>query len=157
MSRLPYLCHFRAIVHTYEGGNEVLDLSTWTDGFTFRSIKEYEKDKKEDLSDLLNHPSGIQILEGSQSYYNDGMTSATDYGKEILENGDMVSRIIEGDIKPDDEEHYYEIIGKLHYHSFQNYEGECVVKSGKYLSNKNFTYYCNALQAHLKDLKRLNK
>ena len=123
MSNLPYLCNFRAIVHTYECGNEVLDLSTWTDGFTFRSTKQYEKDKN-DLSKYLNHSSDIQILEGSQSYYNDGMTGATEYGKEILENGDMVSRIIEGDIKPDDEEHYYEIIGKLHYHSFQNYEGE---------------------------------
>lgn len=39
MSNLPYLCHFRAIVHTWddieEPGDEVLQLTTWVDSFEF--------------------------------------------------------------------------------------------------------------------------
>lgn len=30
-------------------------------------------------------------------------------------------------------------------------------KVGKYLTVKNYTYFCNAMQAHLKNLKRLDK
>ena len=123
MSRLPYLCHFRSIIHTYDGGHESFDLATWVEGFEFRNIKQYEKDKK-DLSKYLDRAFNIGMVEGSQSYYNDGMISAADYGKECLENGDMIARIVEADIKPDENEHYYEIIGKFHFTSYQNYEGE---------------------------------
>jgi hypothetical protein len=123
MSRLPYICHFRAIVHTFEDWNEVFDVATWVDGFEMRSIKQYEKDKN-DLSKYLNDSQSIQMIDGFQSYLNDNTMSAIDYGKEILDDSDMISRIIECDIEPDKEEHYYEIIGKLHYYSFQNYEGE---------------------------------
>ena len=123
MSRLPYLCHFRAIVHTYEDGHESFDLSTWVEGFEFRSLKQYEKDKK-DLLKYLERPFNIGMEEGSRSYFNDGIASATEYGQECIKNGDMIARIIEDDIKPDENEHYYEIIGKYHFHSYQNYEGE---------------------------------
>jgi hypothetical protein len=133
MSRLPYICNFRAIVHVWQEdpdgdgrtmwhpfAHEVFDLATWTDGFEFRSLKQYEKDKF-DLSKYLN--SEIQMVEGEDSFRNDGMMSAVDYGKEIIENGDIIHSIIEGDIKPDGER-YYEIIGKLHFHSYRGYDGE---------------------------------
>jgi hypothetical protein len=123
MSRLPYLCHFRAIIHTFDGTHEDFDLSTWVDGFEFRSLKQFEKDKK-DLSKYLDIVCNIKMVEGSHSYFNDRTTSAMDYGKECISEGDIIARIIESDIKPDDQEHYYEIIGKYHFHSYQNYEGE---------------------------------
>lgn len=123
MSRLPYLCHFRAIVHTWDGGHESFDLSTWVEGFEFRSLKQFEKDKT-DLSKWLGQPGDIKMVEGSHSYFNDRTISATDYGKECIGDGDIIDRIIESDIKPDDQEHYYEIIGKYHFHAYQNYEGE---------------------------------
>ena len=37
------------------------------------------------------------------------------------------------------------------------YYNHCIGKSSKYLTVKNYTYFCNAMQAHLKDLKRLDK
>lgn len=135
MSHLPYMCHFRTIIHVWqedpdgEGRTmwhpfayESFDLVTWTDTFEFRCIKQYEKDKK-DLSKYLDHPSNIQLVEGSDSYLNDKTLSSCDYGKEMIESGDIISRIIEDDIKPEGEK-YFEIIGKFHFHSYQNYEGE---------------------------------
>ena len=121
MSHLPYLCHFRTIIHTYEGGHEDFELSTWVDTFEFRNIKDYEKYKANEIKYL---DSFIKKMEGSSGCYNDNFHSAIEYGKEMIECGDMISRIIECDIKPDSNEHYYEIIGKFHFHSYQTYEGE---------------------------------
>jgi hypothetical protein len=114
MSKLPYLCHFRAIVHVWNNivedvedpGDEVLQLTTWVDSFEFRSKEQFEERKKilslEDVHDKLY---------------------AKDYGKEIIDDSDIILGIIEKYIKPEGDK-YYEIIGKIHLFSSQNYYGE---------------------------------
>ena len=82
---------------------------------------EHQKHKASEIKYL---DSFIKNIEGSSGYYNDNLHSAIEYGKEMIQCGDIISRIIECDIKPDSNEHYYEITAKFHFHSYQTYEGE---------------------------------
>lgn len=123
MSRLPYLCNFRIILHTYEREHEVFDISTWVEGFEFRSLQQFENDKNF-LFKWLNHPGNIKMEEGLKRYINDKLISGSEYGKDIIESGNIIHHIIESYINPDDKDHYYEVIGKLYFASYQNHEGE---------------------------------
>lgn len=130
MSDLPYLCHFRIIIHIRKtdkyDDDETLEIQTWADyeDFMFRSKKQFEKDKK-DLSYWLKQSEGsdkIKFSKGTHGYLKTTLSNS-EIGEDLLKDSDIIERIIEHDIKPKGDK-YYEITGKLHFSSFQTYYGD---------------------------------
>jgi hypothetical protein len=130
MSDLPYLCHFRIIIHIWKtdkyDDDETLEIQTWTNSedFIFRGKKQFEKDQK-DLLYWLKQSEGndkIKFSKGTLDYITNTRPDE-DTGYEHLNDSDLISRIIEGDIKVQGNK-YYEITGKLHLSFAQDYWGE---------------------------------
>jgi hypothetical protein len=92
--------------------SEVLLLETSSDRFILRSKEKYEKDKQVALK-YLNLPGNIRFTEGSYVYINEKTMRAEEYGKEILQEGDLINSIINDDIKAEGDK-YFEVSGTLH-------------------------------------------
>lgn len=124
MSKMPYICDFRFIIHVWDTEvdpltQEVVEwtspmhedfmLETWRAGFNFLS-----KEEKENFQKIFTNrrERGDPIA-----------SEMADYGKESLANSDTISHIIEAYIKPKGEK-FFEVTGKLHEHCYQDYEGD---------------------------------
>ena len=131
MSDLPYLCHFRIIIHIWKTAKyddvETLEIQTWTNSedFMFRNKKQFEKDQKKILLLGRTETKGdnkIKFLKGTLDYITNTRPDE-DTGYEHLKDSDIIQRIIDHDIKPEGDK-YYEITGKLHFSSFPTYYGD---------------------------------
>lgn len=109
MSNLPYLCNFRAIVHTWKEDDsvfhEVLHIDTWNTDFIFLS-----KDNTKTLSKLLDP-------------HKERKQHSTEYGAELLNEMD-VEYFFPDKFEFSKESKFYEILGQINEHTSCDYWGE---------------------------------
>ena len=138
MSKLPYLCDFRFVIHVWitekdpitkeefdwsKPSYELFMEETWCKGFNFLPKK---------------LPSKVFMFDET-SRTNPIASRKAEYGMEILGNGELIDNIIEAYLKlklKPNEEKYYEVVGKIHEYTWQCYEGdwdsECEVSAIKF-------------------------
>ena len=126
MSRFPYICDFRGILHVWDTDNhnkekvwygkpcvEVLHTEEWISDFLYLPKRMVQKRVTGKVICLSEDPHKFR-------------QSNSEYAKECMDESGIYDYIVETYIKPkgEDYERYYEVMGKYHFHSYQNYEGE---------------------------------
>lgn len=116
---MKYLCDFRMVLHVWdidhdENGeliewqppaHEVLDLTTWKTGLLIPKIN------SKPLSTLLEERWNASEYDSS-------------IGKDCIENSGFEDNVIKEYLGYTSGEKFYEIVGKYHCYSYQNWEGE---------------------------------